>query len=431
MVVGLALALVITTAPKPCFGHQNKGPQDQELPPVPARLWIIAPSAQGSWILRIDNESDEAIRIPADVRLLRFTVRPLKNKRWVSRPVICDGPRAFGLQRRFPARRALLLRPGYSYVERFDPRLFCFGKKAKAIAGGSLIKASYGWPERPRWSKRPERPPFVAESTKLPRKYRPLRQLKSPTLLLSYMAPQPEADSVETAETADRPVGPTAAPIGAAGDDPYDGADEGKDEANTSATPGNTTTPSSAKPISKTPAVLPRVVDELAPRFALTASRYADAAHARNIIVSVQTHNAGKRSAPVVLRRRQFSFKVFGPNGRTLCRRSTADHTVPPDHFRTLRHGKHIHLRVLLAELCPHGTFNRPGLYWAVPKLFADESGSDFGIRAMTGVAKVTDEGPVSGTHRESDDATLIRVRSGSGHFYRRRPHGIPTRLLP
>src|SRR5260221_10063814 len=42
--------------------------------------------------------------------------------------------------------RALVVPPGRSYTERFDPRLYCFGAKEEAgLVEGATIVAKYGW----------------------------------------------------------------------------------------------------------------------------------------------------------------------------------------------------------------------------------------------------------------------------------------------
>lgn len=163
----------------------------------------------------------------------------------------------------------------------------------------------------------------------------------------------------------------------------------------------------------------------------LTATHYADARRPTDIQLSVQAHNTGERPVFVALRSRMLSFHVLGPNGVVRCQRPSVDHAVPRDLFRTLHHGKHVHMDVLLAEVCPPGTFDRPGLYFAIPELHADADGRQYGLSAITGLVTTRDPGDPGGTHQVEDDATLIRVTRGRRSFYRARPRQLPTRVLP
>ena len=157
VLVGWALGFVAL----PASAHQ---PGDEAKPEPPVRLRIVAPSAHGRWLLRVDNEGDEPIRIAADVRLLRFEVTAPETEapkpgRWRPPPkkTICDGPSAFGMDGSFPGRRELILGPGRSYVEEFDPRLICFGKDAQALVPGARVKSYYGWTPARRWTGRTRR----------------------------------------------------------------------------------------------------------------------------------------------------------------------------------------------------------------------------------------------------------------------------------
>ena len=192
--IATLVAATLLASALPAHAHDR---EDEKLPAPPVRMRVIAPSAVGPWMLRIDNESDAKIRIPADVRLLTFEVRtpsdaPVRQTHasgWSRRATVCDGPRAFGLTGRFPARRELVLEPGHSYTEEFDPRLICFGKDAELLVPGARVKAYLGWKPRPRWSKQMDAAPFAVDAASVPRKYRPMRRLEAPTLVLSHAPP--------------------------------------------------------------------------------------------------------------------------------------------------------------------------------------------------------------------------------------------------
>ncbi|MEZ4308763.1 MAG: hypothetical protein R3F14_12050 [Polyangiaceae bacterium] len=173
-----------------------KLPPPPPAPDTPARLWLIAPGPNELWTMRIDNEGEKAIRIPADIRLLTFEIevptadpkRPWKK----STSYKCALPDRMRPSS-FPEKRALLLAPGQSYIESFDPRLFCFGKNAAGLVGTAVVRTTFGWDPPPRWSlaaKKPPAPPFAAEGTDNPATTTPLRQLRAPTFMLSSAHPR-------------------------------------------------------------------------------------------------------------------------------------------------------------------------------------------------------------------------------------------------
>jgi hypothetical protein len=479
-----AVALALSLLAAPARAHEQG---DEALPPPPVGVRVIAPSARGSWLLRIDNHGDEPLMIAADVRLLRFEVRsPAGGKPkqktyaggWSLRAADCNGPKAFGLTGHFPAGRDLVLEPGDSYVEQFDPRLICFDEQAELLVPGARIKAYYGWEPQKVPKGKMEAAPFVADSAKRPRRYRPLRRLEAPTVVLSHGGPvrwgpgdgkrggaPREPDKAHAAEPQDPPHGhdhphphghehahphgeahehpaPAPAPADARptgyepveprGYEPVEPA--GHDTAKEPATPAGARSAEEASeygPRAKSPSLPPPPEDELAARLALTAEHYDDAVRPTDIVVNVQAHNVGERPIFIALRARQLSFTVEGPDGPVQCAQPSDAHHVPRDHFALLHHGKHRHMQVLLAEVCPAGTFDRPGLYVVTPILRADADGAEYGLQGATGVVSVRDPGRVGGTHEPTDDWTLVRVRNGRRAFYTQTPRAVPTRALP
>jgi hypothetical protein len=382
-----AAALVLTAgvialcAPRTAAAHHER---DERLPDAPARLRVVAPSAHGPWLVRIDNDGDVPIRIAADVRLLRLEVRvPEPKRRGWARAVVCDGPSIFGLEDRFPPGRELVLAPGESWLGRFDPRLLCFGKQAELLRGGALVRPSFGWAPKPRFSRRMERAPFAADTAHEPRRFRPLRRLEGPSMLLGFAAEEPAAPPSGVPQ-AKAPAAPAAQPTDAA-----------------------------------------RPRDELAARIALTTSSFTDATTAGDIVVSVEAHNVGDRPTLVLLRPRQLSFRIDGPDGVRRCRPSGADHQVPPESFGRLPHTTHQHIHVRLSEVCGAEVFARPGLYRATPTLNIRESGADVGLDAYVGEATTTEPGAPSGTHRASDDHTLVRLRRAPHPFHLEPPRAV------
>lgn len=454
VLVGWALCFV---AP-PASAHQAG---DEAKPPPPVQLRIVAPSAHGRWLLRIDNEGEEPVRVAADVRLLRFEITAPEKEapkpgRWRPPPkqTVCDGPSAFGLSRTFPGRRELVLAPGRSYVEEFDPRLICFGEDAQALVPGARVKSYYGWkPARLFGRNKMQAAPFVADASKKPRQFKPLKRLAAPTMVLSHAeavvyGPAPKGLAPPSGRRqraggghgggrhADRDGGTRAArgpgPDAAKKDAP-------KAEKDPEPIDGSALQPRSAEeaslyyrprrrgPMRRRP---PR--DELGATMALTADHFADASIGSDVSLSVQAHNVGQRPVFVALRSRMLSFRVLTPTGQMVrCERQSMNHHVPRDLFATLHHGKHKHMNVRLAEICPARTFARPGLYAVVPTLHADADGSQYGLSALTGRISVRDPGDVGGTHVVTDDMTLVRITRGRRPAYMGPPRSMPTRIVP
>jgi hypothetical protein len=445
LIVLLVGALTLMVHTTDASAHEKK---DESLPPPPVSMRVIAPSAKGQWLLRIDNEGEEPVRVAADVRLLSFEVFAPATRRgklhgWATRAAVCDGPSAFYLEGHFPIDRELVLAPGQSFVEEFDPRLICFGKNADLIQPGTKVLPRLGW--KPNKRRGMSTAPFAVDHAHRPRKFRPLRRIEGPMMLLSHSEPvvygsttegrsEPPALEKKEPPAANRAPGdgkgkrrPKQAKRDEAGGD--DDADKPPPK------PRHRSAEDASnyekRPVSPRRKVNPPPPDDLAARLTLTASRYADASHPTDVSVQVVAHNVGQRPLFVALRNRMLSFSVEGPNGVVSCPRPSSNHKVPRDLFRTMHHGTHENMSVLLAEVCPAGTFDRPGLYVATPVLHAEASGREYGLSAATGVATTRSPGDPGKKYDAKDDATLVRVRKGPVPFYRAPAKAIPTRILP
>jgi hypothetical protein len=401
----LSLLLPVLAFPLPAYA-QPKAPPPPPLEPVPARLWIVAPAPNGSWTFRLDNEGSLPIRIPADVRLLEFELEradPKNPKR--KKSVKCKAPgglRPAG----FPEERALLLAPGESYLEEFDPRLICFGKDASALAGGTVVHARFGWDPPAKGSKKPAQPPFAVQGTDFPPSHAPLRELAAPSMVLSY------ADAEAKVNTEADPA-PPAAPAPPAGNPEKAAANNG------AAAPGpgpakekeNAPDGKAAKPAEEG---RPEIVDANAPRLELTTSAHADASAPRRISVTVTATNAGQRPMIAALRARMLSFRVQGPDKTTVCEAAPATHAIPRDRFQTIKPGGSTSFTLLLAEVCPPETFARAGLYRVMPTLHALESGKEVEVSAYTGI--IAARAP-----------TIVRVQTSTRSYYKDPPKAVPT----
>jgi len=367
---------------------------------------LVAPTPAGVWGLRIDNTSSHPVRLAADVRLLRLTITPPaseKRGRRKPRATVCNGPIDFGLRNQFPAGRALILEPGFSYAERFDPRLICFGAKAKHLVSGATVSATYGFRPKAKWRRGAARPPFVVEFHSKGDVRASQRRLAAPSLTLpGEVTSEANAAALQGFPAPHPGLVPPVLVI--------------PKESTAATVPG-------AEGETKAPKAAAE------PRLTLTTSRHADAATKRDVRLSVQAHNAGPRPVLVALRARQLSFLVAGPDGTKDCRKP-GRHRVPRDLLRRLKEGKHIHVDVLLGESCPNVKFIRPGLYRARPIMYAIEANDDSAPRQVRQRVTVEAPGSVGGTHLKDDDASLIRIRLGQASLYAKPPQSVATAAL-
>ena len=356
-------------------------------PDTPARLWIIAPGPKETWTMRIDNEGDRAIRVPADVRLLSFEVEVPSNdpKNPKKKPAVykCAAPDSLR-PTAFPEKRALLLAPGQSYIETFDPRLFCFGKNAAALVGSATVRTRFGWEPPPKWSlaaKKAPAGPFAAEGTDNPATTMPLKQLRAPTMVLSYGTPAPAPAAPAQATPSPAPAAPS---------------------------------PAQPAPSPAQPAPAPAPVDQNAPRLAVETPAYADASAPRSASVTVTVKNAGGRPMTAALRARMVSLEVVGPDRTVVCPASLPANAIPREGYREYKPGGSTSFTLLIEEACSDRVFSRPGLYHLRAGIHANETGADLGVDGFTGKAIAA-------------EPTLMRLQSAREPFYRDPPKAVPT----
>jgi hypothetical protein len=410
-----------------------KPPAAEPLPDPAVRLWMTASAPHGPWTMRIDNEGDKPLRIPADVRLLSFEIEPEpyvaptepadpKPKKWAkakppAKPVVCKIPAPLR-PNGFPEKSALLLRPGESYVESFDPRLFCFGKDAAArLVGGAVVHTRFGWEaaKKPAWSakKKPDSGPFVVEGTTFPPEVMPLRELTAPTMVLHFGSsakrPAPNARAADpTADPSETdPKATDAKATGANAPDPK--------AIDTRATDPKATDP---KATDTKVAALPPVVDENAPRLELTSAPFVSASSTTRATITLTATNVGRRPMLVALHPRMLGFRIDGPDGVLRCSSMPPTHGIPRERFRTLAPGASSAMTLLLGEGCTRDALRRPGLYRIQATLDAGESGSELGLAAYTGKVRMR-------------EPTLIRVLDGPDPFYAETPRAVPTPKPP
>jgi hypothetical protein len=418
---GLALALagvVVASSPSDATadvplphegGVHHRGPQHRfagqhgateearSLEPMDARLWLIAPSPTGPWTLRIDNVSENAIRIPADARLLRLEISPAAGSDGkAGKKVSCEAPS--GLRpKSFPEERALVLQPGESYVETFDPHLFCFGKKSEALEGGALVRPRFGWDPPASWDRRPAKAPFAVANLDLPADGRSQRELAGPAIVLSH------GDDTRKSYAGEEPAHPHK---------------KGRRHK-----PGHKGKRPPTKHADLTAPGEPR--DYNTPRLEVDTQKFEDASGASDISVVVHAKNDGRREMLAALRSRMLSFEVTGPilldaprrDRQIECPAPAPRNATPREMFKSYRPDESVSFNVLVAELCPKNTFLRPGLYRVRPTLHATQSGAELGLKAHTETSRSLHE-------------TLVRVHTGRLPYHLQPPRAVPTDRL-
>jgi hypothetical protein len=150
---GLALALASASAPSRA---------DKKKPEVPAAeaSLHVTPGALGTpWTFEVTNADSTPLRVVADARLLTLDVTPGQDDEAHPTPkptIHCSLPPE--LHPSTDADRVRVLAPGATYVEMFDPRMYCWsGREIAALAPGARVVARLGWPGHG------HSPPFVTD----------------------------------------------------------------------------------------------------------------------------------------------------------------------------------------------------------------------------------------------------------------------------
>lgn len=301
----------------------------------------------------LTNREQVPVRLVADARRLSLLIRGPEDDSYTR----CELPSSMQGSVR---KRQLVLRPGERYVERFDPRLYCWGSVSEKLVTGASVTAFLGWePDKRRFARdKDQKPPFVVEPVLAPPSFQPQKQLASLTHWL------PQGDVVQAnPEVPDRP---------------------------------------------------PKYVG--APDLRLKTHRWADATNYREARLTATLENVGDRSALVHLRPDDLEIRVRQPSGSVvICGPGSGYRAAVRDFFQTIQPGKSATVRVLLSELCPSGTLDRPGLYEMHATLRVRDDGSHFRLDALTG------DFPAPKT-------TLLRIRESRDPYHAHPPRARPRK---
>jgi hypothetical protein len=352
------------------------------LPPAPVQLSVDAQAACSPWTLRVLNSGDVPVRIQADARLLTLLVRP-NGKKYV----LCSLPAAMSDE---IGGRALVLEPGASYIEKFDPRLFCFGEVVDQFGADTSVTAFWGYkPSANPAHAGNAAPPFVAEPARAPVTFAAQKRLVSQTVWIVSQQPAPSAQASSPARPASAAATPDGKPGAQSTDDKSAKADSGGDVG--------------------------------VPKLALQVPRRIDTDSIRDARIAVVVKNVGDRAALVHLRPDRLQLRVVDPSGAgSVCGPLGRGRAAVRDFFHTLGPRASEGLTVLLAEACPRELFDRPGVYELTTSLHVSDDGRGFGLKAWTGKAKA-----------ESDRATLLRVRHGSKPYHAAAPSAVAADKSP
>ncbi len=354
LLLGLACGFLVG----PTLAQEPEVADSSVQPAVPVSLQVTEGGPQLPWRMEIRNDGDVPVVLAADPQLLWLEVKAPGKKR----TEICRLPKEL-----FPARAdrqaELRLEPGTAAARAFDPRLYCYSEGGQhQLVPGAQVTPHFGWPENTKttWSngKRVEtvidEPPYVAQVV-----------TSSPPV-----AGEPAPARVKVIEGTTFALGSTYAAWSSA------------------RLPGPDTSTAD---------------------FDLKLAAGSDAHAERTATIRLSLRNRSNRSRYVYFRRELISFEVMGPDGLVQCD-PEPDFRAPERHsYSYLPAGKSLTVTSRLVELCPRGTFGRPGLYLIHARFDAAQDGDEFDLDAFVGRAS-------------SHDAVGVRIRTGEKYPMRLQP---------
>ena len=137
----------------------------------------------------------------------------------------------------------------------------------------------------------------------------------------------------------------------------------------------------------------------------LSITQGSDVKTARGALVTLEVKNPCDESLRLFFRRDLVSFAVKGPEGTVHCNSDPDERAPLPNQYSTLRPGRSQTYPTRIIEMCPAGTFERPGVYRVRATYHAMSSGEEYGYDAFVGEAR-------------TDEPVLLRVRIGDGDLF-------------
>jgi hypothetical protein len=331
------------------------------------------------WRMTIRNTGAEPILLTSDTKLLYFEVEVPGQKKLTQ----CMLPEAM---RKESSRGGgdfldLPLAPGEVLLRHFDPRFFCFEEGEQSVlVPGAIVKPRYGWPPETKtsWQKGkrvtevlPPAPPFAAI---------PLSE--SPP----HSDQEPEHGSGRVGETTETPEAPAALPSAPAA--PVRGI---------RLLEGNAFALGSQYALWTSNGVDPAHQEPIRVR----VTRGSDSETERGVTVTVGLTNQTDAPLNLFFRRELVSFEVLGPTGSTTCRIEEDFREPERQAFLRMAPGKEETFASRLVELCPRGTFMKPGFYLVGATLHARYAGERFDLHAFVGEVPSMHAKPVRVRKRE------------------------------
>jgi hypothetical protein len=326
------------------------------------------------WAVAIVNEGDEAVNLVADARLLWFEVQvPGKRKK-----VTCRLPSGM-----FPEaaeeRLTIMINPGEGVIQDFDPRLYCFTTGGQqALVPGAFVTPYFGWQEATKPARQQGR-----------RKGKPIEQ--SPP----FVASVEREDGPKTRTAPSKDAGAAAEP---------------KADTELKVIQGQPfALRSEYKVWTSTRLAEEQKLREKPGPLELKMVQGSDARSERNALITIRLTNRSDRAQTVYFRREFVSFEVVGPDGVVTCDPQPDDRSPDRQAFTRLRKSASLPAPSRLIELCPQGTFAKPGLYLVHGRFDAADDGSKFGLHAFVG--RVVSLTPAT-----------VRIRTGDQPLLQKQP---------
>jgi hypothetical protein len=341
------------------------------------------------WTVVVSNQGSEPAVLTADTRLLWFEVNVPGSKNATQ----CRLP-ADLLPKDVEPRLTVKLLSGESVAQSIDPRLYCFASgDQKQLVPGARVVTHFGWPELPNktsWengkkvsSPVPEPPPYVAHlanvdvEAAVAARTTALKVVKSARLSKGRERPSDAALGVPL------PIGVDKQLLGP------------------ELTLRDTYAEWSTKHRSPTDAAAESPLE-------LRLVQGSDARTDHDATVQMTLHNRSKRPLLVYFRREFVTFEVVGPAGVQTCNPAPDARSPDREAFVTLGPGASRSFSSRLAEMCPHDTFDMPGLYLVSGEYDATESGAQWNLAAFTG--SVRSHRPVNVRIRVGELSILQKV---------------------
>jgi hypothetical protein len=328
--------------------------------------------------MHVENLESVPLRLVADAHLLSFDVTVPGEQQ----PVHCILPA--DMRPNDDEERVLILPPGRSYGETFDPRLYCFGvHEAPALTAGATLVAHLGWaPAATRHAQSHVLSPIEGVAPAVGA----ARELVSTPFTIP-------ADTVTSVES---PTAPQAPPAPTTPSHPSTTRPAATPAPSATAAPEPT-------PMPVTPLALPKTL-------VLDLPSRLDVEHPADLTAAIRLSNEGAHPVTLLFRAEVIDFTAVSPSGGTRCHWPSQATTPIRELFATVRPHQTMTTDVLLPELCGAQFFDAPGLYVLRGALDTRRaSGAAIGLTTFDG--RVVAEAPM-----------LVRVHSARDGKPRPRP---------